>query len=599
MNDRLKDFIEMNDKQGKLIKDLEKRFATISTLRVFSFLIGIVCVAFGSAGGGNVLFPIGIVLLIAFCVLVKKHSRVVEETEIAKSKKLVIERYIARYNEEWRKFEENGKEFIDEKDIVASDIDLLGRDSLYQMISVCHTEGGKRKLSDMMKKLEVTEDIKARQEAVSELIDEVQFSIDYEAAGIRLEKSKKRFDLDEFVEYCKDEKLGILPGWANAVSIIFPLIEIGLIVAWIIGLLNYGAPILGFVIILAFSWLTKSVVGKVLSPLGNIMYVAEDYYVMLKMIGENDYKSKLLVDMKETVAGDKGALKAFAKLNQIGQACKICFNPLVYQLLSGFILWDYQIAKYVKKWKTQYGANTARSLDVIGDLETLMSLAVVGRVRDTNWAVIDEDCSNGVSFSCEDMYHPLIKPDTVQANSANLNGGITIVTGSNMSGKTTFLRTLAINLALAYMGAPVCAKSLKANYMKIFTSMRIADDVANGISTFYAEILRIKTMADYKKNNKPMLCLIDEIFKGTNSADRIVGAKEVIKRLSGEDSMTIVSTHDFELCTITDDKGKEATNYHFEEYYDNDELKFDYKIKDGRCTTTNAKAILRMAGFSV
>ena len=164
-----------------------------------------------------------------------------------------------------------------------------------------------------------------------------------------------------------------------------------------------------------------------------------------------------------------------------------------------------------------------------------------------------------------------------------------------MSGKTTFLRTVAINLVLAYLGAPVCAETLKATYMRIFTSMRVKDDVAHGISTFYAEILRIKEMAVYRKEEKPMLCLIDEIFKGTNSADRIVGAKEVITKLAGSRCMTVVSTHDFELCSITDKNQTPAVNYHFQE----DELRFDYKIRDGRCTTTNARAILRMAGFEV
>ena len=195
------------------------------------------------------------------------------------------------------------------------------------------------------------------------------------------------------------------------------------------------------------------------------------------------------------------------------------------------------------------------------------------------------------------LRHPLIEPSVVVANDADFQGGTTIITGSNMSGKTTFLRTLGVNLVLAYAGAPVCADTFKADYMKIFTSMRVTDDVSNGISTFYAEILRIKSMVEYRKCNKPMLCLIDEIFKGTNSADRIVGARKVISKLSAASSMTMVSTHDFELCDIENYDGSHAANYHFEEYYEGDQLKFDYRKKDGRCTTTNAMAILHMAGL--
>ena len=172
-----------------------------------------------------------------------------------------------------------------------------------------------------------------------------------------------------------------------------------------------------------------------------------------------------------------------------------------------------------------------------------------------------------------------------------------------MSGKTTYMRTIAINMVLAYVGAGVCAKSFSVPKMKLFTSMRIRDDVSGGISTFYAEILRIKEMSEYilsTKNDKeavPALCLIDEIFKGTNSADRIVGASEALKKLSGGDSLVIVTTHDFELCDLTTQDGTPASNYHFEEYYQNGELKFDYKLKNGKCTTRNAMALLEMAGL--
>ena len=135
--------------------------------------------------------------------------------------------------------------------------------------------------------------------------------------------------------------------------------------------------------------------------------------------------------------------------------------------------------------------------------------------------------------------------------------------------------------------------------MKIFTSMRVMDDVTNGISTFYAEILRIKDMSQYikKMGNVPALCLIDEIFKGTNSADRIVGAENAIRKLSEGSGFVIVSTHDFELCELKMSDGRDVENYHFEEYYEDDELKFDYKIKDGRCTTRNATTLLKMAGL--
>ena len=197
------------------------------------------------------------------------------------------------------------------------------------------------------------------------------------------------------------------------------------------------------------------------------------------------------------------------------------------------------------------------------------------------------------------LAHPLLDPDTVVANDGSLGSPLTIITGSNMSGKTTFLRTVAINLILSYIGAGVVADEFTSDYRKMFTSMRIRDDVAGGISTFYAEILRIKEMAEYirSENAQPTLCLIDEIFKGTNSADRIVGAREALQKLSVDGSMVIVTTHDFELCELKQRNQEPAENYHFEESYEDDKLVFDYKMKEGQCKTRNARALLTLAGL--
>jgi DNA mismatch repair ATPase MutS len=292
-------------------------------------------------------------------------------------------------------------------------------------------------------------------------------------------------------------------------------------------------------------------------------------------------------------------LTAFKKLGAICQAYNIVYNPLIHQVLSGILLWDYQLAHSVSKWKKSYGKQIKAAFDGIYEMEFLLSLSVLPKIRNTVPADINQRSDDAPHVEAAGVYHPLISAEKVVSNDAGLTAGVTIITGSNMSGKTTFLRTVAINLALAYIGAPVCADSFSAGYMRLFTSMRVMDDVANGISTFYAEILRIKTMVEFKEKHpdEPMLCMIDEIFKGTNSADRIVGAREAVMCLAGAKSMVVVSTHDFELCSIEDREHNPAVNYHFEEYYEDDKLMFDYRIRNGRCTTTNAQAILRMAGI--
>ena len=193
-----------------------------------------------------------------------------------------------------------------------------------------------------------------------------------------------------------------------------------------------------------------------------------------------------------------------------------------------------------------------------------------------------------------ELRHPLIPEGECVPNSFNLEENMNIITGSNMSGKTSFLRTIGINLILMNAGTFVNGLSFQSTYLKIFTSMRITDDLNKGISTFYAELLNIKKAIDYAKENKPMIVLIDEIFKGTNSNDRIKGAISLIERLNNDKIILFISTHDFELCNIETLKLK---NYHFTEHYFNNQIHFDYKLREGKCKTTNAQYLMKLVGI--
>ena len=599
VNNVMKDSFSLKKKEyEKAYEELQKKYSRISALRVLSFLLGF---AFLMIGIADKVFLAGIcggLFLLFFVCLVKKHSDVVEATEDVASKIIVTDRYEKRFLGEWRLFEEDGEEFLTLEDTLAKDLDLLGKNSLYQMISLAHTSKGKELLAKNLKLSDFSSlEIEKRYEAIKELSSNVELLIDFESAGIRLEKQKKKSDTIAFEEACQENKGSFLPRWANVIRILLPVLELGLIAMWGLGILHYGFPLLGFVAILSISWLTKTVTDRVILPLFSINYGINEYLKMLEIVNRYDYDSEYLSDIKKKIAGEEGILSGFKSLRRISQAYNISFNPLIHQVMSGLFLWDYQLAHCMDRWKRNYGDRVADIFDLLGEAEELMSLSVIPIVRQTGKPCISFEEKQAIKIHAEDLYHPLIDPEQVQENSVDIDSGITIITGSNMSGKTTFLRTLAMNLVLAYMGAPICGQKLESGYMKIFTSMRVTDDVANGISTFYAEILRIKAMAEYKEKNKPMICFIDEIFKGTNSADRIVGAREAISKLAGKNSITLVSTHDFELCNINDKDGRHAVNYHFQEYYEEGKLKFDYKIREGRCTTTNARELLKMAGF--
>lgn len=588
-------YIEQREKLEKNIKELDGRSSTYSAIRLCVFIAAVACLIIGIYDNRGIVTVAGVVLAVVFVALVFIHGKLSEELEYKKAKSEVFRRYIERFGEGWKKFDDNGSQYIESEDLVAKDMDLLGPNSLYQFICVAGTEDGRRSLAKSIKDPEYDiQTIEKRQKAIKELADKTEFSMDFETLGVKANTGKKKkYTADEFVAYCGgDDHISAL---FNVMRFVLPAITVVVLILGIAGRINIGWTLVSFFAVLLISWLFSGVAGQAVMPMISFGYVIEDYIRMFELISAENFDSELLNDIKGHLSNDSGALSAIKKLRSISAAFNIRYNPIVHQILCGLVMWDFHLGRMMDKWKLKNGASVAGWIKAVSDMEELMSFAVLARTREVSYPQVGDN--ERVHVDARNMRHPLIKPDVVVENDACFKGGATIITGSNMSGKTTFLRTLGINLVLAYAGAPVCAAYMEADIMKIFTSMRVTDDVSNGISTFYAEILRIKTMVEYKKKDKPMLCLIDEIFKGTNSADRIVGATQVIRKLSGARSMTLVSTHDFELCDLKGDDGVPAANYHFEEYYEGDQLKFDYKKKDGRCTTTNAMAILHMAGL--
>lgn len=591
----MNEYKDERDILEKDIKTLEGKSATYSGVRFVMFLAALAGLIIGIYDNRVTVLILGIIAAVAFVAMVFIHGKLSEELEYKKAKSEVLRRYIERFGDGWKKFEDNGAQYLGDDDLVARDMDLLGQSSLYQFICVAGTEEGKRALAESIRdpKYDIA-DIEKRQEAIKELTSKREFSVDFETLGVKTGMGKKKkYTADEFVAYCNGDDH--IPAVFNILRFLLPAITLVAFILGIMGEINIGWTLVSFFVVLLFSWLFGGVAGQAVMPMISFGYVIEDYIRMFELISRENFDSELLNDIKSHLSNDSGALAAIRKLRTISAAFNIRYNPIVHQILCGLIMWDFHIGRMMDKWKQKNGQSVEGWIKAVSDMEELMSFAVLSRTREVSYPQVGANAR--VHVTARDMRHPLISPDTVVANDADFKGGATIITGSNMSGKTTFLRTLGINLVLAYAGAPVCAGYMEADRMKIFTSMRVTDDVSNGISTFYAEILRIKTMVEYRKENRPMLCLIDEIFKGTNSADRIVGATQVIRKLAGAGSMTLVSTHDFELCDLKAEDGTPAANYHFEEYYEGDQLKFDYKKKDGRCTTTNAMAILHMAGL--
>ena len=612
-------YIKLREEVNETAIKLNAETNRLSFGRLVSFAIGVIAVTIGLVDSKTLALIIGIVALVCFVVMVivsyKKNDMLME----AKASCEVYDRYIKRFSDEWKEFDDDGVEFLDASDSyvkeVAMDLDLLGEESLYQYINVCGSYSGKEKLykyltlafSNRDAFLDSAENLESvfmtskiaieeRQAAVRELtkLDELSYKLETLILKAKA-RSKKALLLNPETAFKSDDDdrkftaivlaLTIILLGASWISVILAALKV----------MSFLVPTILFVLTFVISQFMDGTFMGVSSEAFSFVNYLAAYEEFLSEITSHDYESDALKRIKSEIAKDSD--KAILGLKTISSAINLRANPLVYGLLCTAVFYNALIYLRFASWKKKYIKRVPKWIDAAGEMEAFLSLAVIGRVKSVSaFPNILEDIKPVIDF--EELYHPLIKESTVVSNPCRIKEGIRIITGSNMSGKTTYLRSLGVNVCLAYSGAMVCSKEASLSIFKMFTSMRVMDDVGRGISSFYAEVLRIKAMSEFVKNKVSMLVLIDEIFKGTNSADRIIGAKGVIGTLAKPWVCGMITTHDFELCDLAEAHSN-ITNNHFDEYFEEDELKFEYKIKDGRCVTTNAIHILKMAGINI
>lgn len=592
--------VEIQQKQAAQQRAaLEKQSGRIGAARLVAVLViflALVAALKGSGGGYYLLAAVGAV---AFVLLLVKHQQIKAAVSRAKQEEGVLGRYAARFGKQWQSFEQDGTQFLRSEEPQSVDLDIFGPASLYQYVSVAHTLHGQEALADLLRQPELSvEKIVSRQQAVKELAGNWPLAVEFEALSAEISKGKQHLTMEAVERFLKyGERSGDeLPRGQYWLSWLLPAATAVALVLAALQMVSGIWPAVLIVVQLGLSMLGYGQMMAVLEPLYSLHNSISAYDKLFAKLEETSFESEYLQTLQGKLSTKSGAATGIQKLHKIGQAVSLRYNVLLYWPACGLLMWNHHCVSALAKWKDQYGRQMRKWMEATGEFEALLSLAVLCQVKET-YCFPDILPGDRPAFKGTDIAHPLLESDKVVANSAGLTAQTCVITGSNMSGKTTFLRSIGVNLVLAYAGGPVCANTFETTLMKVFTSMRVHDDVSQGISTFYAELLRIKQMVVYSEKRRPMLVLIDEIFKGTNSADRLVGAKAVITKLSQPWCITLVSTHDFELCDLEKDPAVKAVNYHFSEYYVDDEIRFDYLMQPGRCQTTNAQQLMRMAGL--
>ncbi len=534
------------------------------------------------------------ITIILFIILVKKHNKVIKNRNLTLALINLNEESIERVEGKWREFKDYGEEFIDIDHNFSYDLDLFGKNSLYQWINCCTTFLGRKRLRDILAypNLNIDEILK-RQEAIEELSVHIGWRQKFKALGeINLEKNKNPENLLKWAK--EDIKIN---KFFKMTSFIMPIITIVSIIYYFLNKdIGYYIPLIFIGINAIILKIGEGFRAKNLDAIYEYKKQINTYYEMILLIESKNFKSSMLINLKQKLINKNNikASKAIDDFKKISNKVSDRSN-LFNKIINLLFLWDYHLIDMLLMWKKIYGKEIEDWFNVIGEFEALSSLAIINFDNKT-WTV-PNFINNKLVLKAQAVAHPLLKNAVSNDCIIGEPYSILLITGSNMSGKSTFLRTLGINLVLAYSGSKVCAKEFICSLMNIYTCMRISDNLEKNISSFYAEILRIKNIIKNSEKGEPIFFLLDEIFKGTNSIDRHLGAEALINKLSYNNTIGLVSTHDLELGDI-ETKNKKVKNFHFEEYYKNNEIKFDYKLREGISNTRNAVYLMRLAGIN-
>lgn len=565
------------------------RFILARTL-VFPAMLIVLIHAYdmGSAAEGM----LGGFLLLLFAVLVARHRKLERMRLLTKAYLAVTAGYLMRFSGEWKSLPEDGAPYAKESRPPDRDLHIFGTASLYQYLCAARTQAGRQRLAAALtatpKDLART---RLRQAAVAELLVHPLLCLELEARGARLPDGHDTRELAKELAQPLNGSLKLI----SCIGIVFANLFVFSFFWMLFAGGSWAIPLILFMFNLTVSIAFYPRTQRELSPLGHMARELRLYGRIFHTLERAPLRGEAFATILAPLFAPVRATTAQSRLTTLAECAAMRRNFVFYIIANGVLLWDLHCMAYFSHWRTQAGAAAAGWLKVWAEMEVLLSLARIGHTREVH--TFPQFLDGAAPHLDTEGAMPLVIPEeTATPNDAYLAAGTLVITGSNMSGKTTYMRTLGSNAILAYAGAPVCAKSFALTPMAVYTSIQISDDLAGGISTFYAELLRIKKMMECSRRGTPMLILIDEIFRGTNSADRIVGAREAIRRLTLPHAITIVTTHDFELCDLGRE-GVPVANAHFEEHYEGDKILFDFKIRAGRCRTTNAQYLLRMAGI--
>ncbi len=558
--------LEIDEKINKL-SSITRILSIIRLILAINLVIWVIC-AFSYLG---IYIYIAIASFVVTLLFLLFSNKAYISLSFYKKKKDVYISHKRRRELKLNYFTDNGKDFLNKDDYKLADLDVFGKGSLFQYLNVAKTKPGRELLANSLKNN--VNNPKEYSDTILAMSNEN--IVDIEASLLEFKDNAKNVNYEEYTSVLGKKIefniMFLLPLFSLIATISYLIISI---------INNYNMLPVLFLVIATIA-LSKIFLDNDVFRLDASKYysLSNAYYNLSKTIIDTNFEDDYYKKLQSTINSRLTDLKRFKTI----YSWLLTRKNLIVNLVLNIFAYDFfMIIFYNSFIKTTI--DLEELFKAIAEIEVLTSFSTIAVDNEIYSKPTEDD-----KISAKNMYHPLVK--NCVKNDFTLDGGV-VLTGSNMSGKTTFMRTLGINQILANANALCFAESFSTNYYNIYTSLRANDMLQEGISTFYAEILRMKKANEAIKNEK-CLILIDEIFKGTNAYERISASFKVIDKFNEYKALFIISTHDFELCDA-----KNITNYHFNEDYDNDnKISFDYKIKEGKCLSKNALYLLKMANI--
>jgi DNA mismatch repair ATPase MutS len=577
----------------------EKQTNTYSLLRLGVFILFLIVIYVSVDMQSIVLFLAATVILaLAFNWLIRQQNKFEAAKKYYQNYDAVNQNEVTIAQTRANIYD-NGTSFVNEKHYYTADLDIFGQASLFQLVNRAATPAGRQVLASWFDAPSSKPNILLRQQAIRELAQKHEWRLNLQANLLFALKQDAQ-QLPNLLAYLKMPVVLTGEKWLKIYGRVVPFLSITLVIAAAF----FVEARYALALLLAFNnRLTSSkseMIDKADLIAGRIGDGLKGYANVFKDIETEEFDSELCRELAQKIKQQQGKPVSYQinRLSQLINRLNQRLNMVMNFLLNAFLISNIRQVINIEEWKRANHQNLEVAFESIAGFEALISLAAL-HYNNPEWAIPQIAEGEGFTMNAQTIAHPLINERLRVANSYELNNTrkIDIITGSNMAGKSTFLRTLGINTVLALAGAPVCAQSMQVSVVQLFSYMRIKDSLNESTSTFKAELDRLQMLLKAVAEQPNIFFLVDEMLRGTNSVDKYLGSKAVIERLISQQGVGLVATHDLQLAELEKQYPNYVRNFYFDIQVVNGEMLFDYKIKPGECKTFNASLLLEQIGI--